>query len=103
MAKGDKDTIGFDTAHAARIEGDVLRIAGRIETIIGDREQQKKFVADNWEDSNSREGYDTKENAWVTAAGDTLELVRRARKLLAENQVTAQDSSNRVSKIIDAI
>lgn len=103
MAQGNKDTVAFDTDHAARIEGDILRIAGRIEGIIGDREQQKQFVADNWEDSNSREGYDTKESAWLTAANDTLELVRRAKKLLNENQVTALDSSQKVSRIIDAI
>ena len=37
---GDKDTISFDEGAAARIESDILRIAGRIETIIGDREQE---------------------------------------------------------------
>jgi uncharacterized protein YukE len=103
MAKGDKDTIQFDSGEAARIEGDVLRIAGRIESIIGDREQQKNFVADNWEDAQNREGYDKKEADWITAANDTLELVRRARKLLEQNQVTAADTGKRVGGIVESI
>ncbi|GAA3699433.1 hypothetical protein GCM10022377_10550 [Zhihengliuella alba] len=99
----ENDVIQFDTASAGQMEATVLRIAGRIETIIGDREQQQKFVADNWEDANNREGYDTKERAWVTAAGDTLELVRRCRRLLADNQVTATSTGRRVGNIVDNI
>jgi uncharacterized protein YukE len=99
----DKDTISFDSGAAARIEGDILRIAGRIESIIGDREQQKNFVAENWEDEQNREGYDKKEADWVTAANDTLELVRKARKLLETNQVTAAGTGRQVGGIIDSI
>lgn len=93
------DIIQFDSDHAARIEGDVLRIAGRIESIIGDRENQVKFVKDNWEDSNAGESYSSVEKDWMDAAQDTLDLVRQARKLLGENSVTAQDASGKVMNI----
>ncbi|MEE1621234.1 hypothetical protein ACQ3I4_05795 [Zafaria sp. Z1313] len=99
----DKDTISFDAGAAARIEADVLRIAGRIETIIGDREQQQNFVATNWEDEQNRDGYDQKEKAWITAANNTLELVRKARQLLDENQVTAAETGNKVGTRVDSI
>ena len=103
MGKGDKDTISFDEGAAARIESDILRIAGRIETIIGDREQQKKFVADNWEDAQNREGYDSKESDWILAANDTLGLVRDARELLSKNQTTAADTGKQVGSIVESI
>ncbi|HXD29226.1 MAG TPA: hypothetical protein VN621_10785 [Arthrobacter sp.] len=93
------DIIQFDSDHASRIEGDIIRIAGRIETIIGDRESQVKFVQDNWEDSNSSDTYNSVEKDWVDAANETLGLVHKARKLLGENTVTATDASGRVQSI----
>lgn len=103
MGKGSSDVIQFDTASAAQMEGTVLRIAGRIESIIGDREQQAKFVQDNWEDANNREGYDAKEKAWISAGQDTLALVQRIRRLLEQNQVTAAGAGRKVGNIIDSI
>ncbi|GHD10162.1 hypothetical protein [Zhihengliuella salsuginis] len=103
MSKGNSDVIQFDTASAGQMEATVLRIAGRIETIIGDREQQAKFVQDNWEDANNREGYDAKEKAWVSAGQDTLALVQRVRRLLEQNQVTATSTGRKVGNIIDSI
>lgn len=103
MGKGNSDVIQFDVSSASQMEAIVLRIAGRIEQIIGDREQQAKFVADNWEDANNREGYDVKEAAWMSAGRDTLALVQRVRRLLEQNQVTAGNTGRKVGNIIDSI
>ncbi|GAB3757011.1 hypothetical protein GCM10027591_06340 [Zhihengliuella somnathii] len=99
----DDDVVQFDVASAAQMEAIVLRIAGRIEQIVGDREQQAKFVADNWEDAQNREGYDAKEKAWISAGENTLALVRRVRQLLEQNQITAGAAGHRVRNIVDSI
>lgn len=91
--------IQFDSDAASRTEGDIIRIAGRIESIIGDRESQTKFVKDNWEDNNSGDAYSSVEKDWLDAAGETLQLVHKARKLLGENTVTAKDASGKVQGI----
>ncbi|WP_417217346.1 hypothetical protein [Arthrobacter sp.] len=95
MGKND-DVIGFDSDHASRIEGDIIRIAGRIESIIGDRETQVKFVKDNWDDNNAGDTYSSVEQDWKDAADETLQLVHDARRLLGENSVTATDASGKV-------
>lgn len=94
--KDNGEMVAFSDAENSRIEGDIIRIAGRIETIIGDREAQTKFVKDNWEDSESGEAYSKVEQDWIDAAGDTLMLVNQARKLLGENSVIAKDHSGKV-------
>lgn len=96
---GDNESVGFDSDHASRIEGDIIRIAGRIETIIGDRESQVKFVKDNWEDNNAGDSYSSVEKDWIDAAGETLQLVHKARKLLGDNAITAKDASGKVVSI----
>lgn len=99
MAAGNDDVIGFDSDHNSRVEGDIIRIAGRIETIIGDREGQVKFVKDNWEDSNAGDTYSSVEKDWIDAANETLQLVHKARKLLGDNAVTAKDANGKVVSI----
>ncbi|UBH24937.1 hypothetical protein KW076_01680 [Micrococcus porci] len=82
-------TIQYDSAAAAAYEDEVLRIASRIETILGDREQQKRFVADNYQSTDNDADYDVIEQTWLEAGQTVKELVDRARTLMEENDEIA--------------
>lgn len=92
-------TIQYDSA-AAAYEDEVLRIAGRIETILGDREQQKQFVADNYQATDNDADYDVIEQTWLEAGAKVKELVDRARTLMEENDDIAQQAHSNANSHI---
>ena len=96
-------TIKYDSAAAAAYEDDVRRIAGRIEAILGDREQQKKFVADNYQATDNDADYDAIEQIWLDAGQKVKELVDRARTLMEENDEVAAGAHQRASGHITAM
>ena len=90
-------TIQYDSAAAAAYEDEVLRIASRIETILGDREQQKRFVADNYQSTDNDADYDVIEQTWLEAGQTVKELVDRARTLMEENDEIAAGAHQRAN------
>ena len=96
-------TIKYDSGAAATFEGEVEAIAGRIETIIGDRDDQKKFVADNFENTDNDADYDAVEAKWLEAADAVRLLVVRARELMQENDVTASTAHNKACAADDRL
>ena len=96
-------TIKYDSGAAATFEGEVEAIAGRIETIIGDRDDQKKFVADNFENTDNDADYDAVEAKWLEAADAVRLLVVRARELMQENDVTASTAHNKARVAIETM
>lgn len=93
-------TIQYDSAAAAAYEDEVLRIASRIETILGDREQQKRFVADNYQSTDNDADYDVIEQTWLDAGQTVKELVDRARTLMEENDDIAAGAHQRANSHI---
>lgn len=96
-------TISYDSAAAAAYEDEVLRIAGRIETILGDREQQKNFVAENYQASDNDAEYDAIEQTWLDAGRTVKELVDRARTLMEENDDIASNAHTQANGHIAAM
>jgi len=96
-------TIQYDSAAAAAYEDEVLQIAGRIEAILGDREQQKRFVADNYHATDNDADYDVIEQTWLEAGAKVKELVDRARTLMQENDEVAAGAHQRANGHIAAM
>lgn len=93
-------TIQYDSAAAAAYEDEVLRIASRIETILGDRDQQKRFVADNYQSTDNDADHDAIEQTWLDAGQTVKELVDRARTLMEENDDIAQQAHSNANSHI---
>ena len=81
----------------------MLRIASRIETILGDREQQKRFVADNYQSTDNDADYDVIEQTWLDAGAKVKELVDRARTPMEENDEIAAGAHQRANGHIAAM
>lgn len=92
--------IKYDSGATATYEGDVRTIAGRIEGIIGDREAQRNFVAENYESTDNDADYDAIEKKWIDAADAVKAIVDRARELMEENDDTALTHHNRAGTAI---
>lgn len=93
-------TIKYDSGAAEQYEADVEAIAGRIEGILGDREQQKNFVANNYRSTDNDADYDDVEKKWLEAGEAVRDIVKRARDLMIQNDVTASDAHKRASNAI---
>ncbi|MFC7401167.1 hypothetical protein [Citricoccus sp. GCM10030269] len=87
-------TIKYDAGAAATYEAEVESIAGRIETIIGDREDQKKFVESSYEATDNDADYSVVESKWLEAAEAVRDIVKLARSLMEQNDVTASTAHN---------
>ncbi|GAA1130443.1 hypothetical protein [Citricoccus alkalitolerans] len=85
--------IKYDSGASAAYEWEVGQIADRIEGILGDREQQKAYVEENYEATNTSEDLSAVETKWLNACEQVRDLVREARTLMEKNDVTAEEAA----------
>ncbi|GAA1679176.1 hypothetical protein GCM10010977_19320 [Citricoccus zhacaiensis] len=85
--------IKYDAGASAAYEWEVGQIADRIEGILGDREQQKAYVEENYEATNTSEDLSAVEAKWLNACEQVRDLVREAKSLMEKNDVTASEAA----------
>ncbi|MGM7671400.1 hypothetical protein [Microbacterium sp. A93] len=85
--------IKYDSGASAAYEYEVGQIADRIEGILGDREQQKAYVEENYEATGTSEDLSGVEAKWLAACEQVRDLVREARTLMEKNDVTAEEAA----------
>lgn len=94
--------IKYDAGEAAAYEYQVGQIADRIEGIIGDREQQKAYMDENFQSSSNSEEYQAVETKWLDACEQAKQLVRDARTLMEKNDITAAEAAKAAGAAIGA-
>lgn len=95
--------IKYDAGASAAYEWEVGQIADRIEGILGDREDQKKYVDQNWDATGSSEDYAAVEMRWLQACEQVRDLVREARDLMERNDITASEAAKAAGAAVSAI
>ena len=95
--------IKYDSGARAAYEFEDGQIADRIEGILGDREDQKKYVESSWEATNSSEDYSAVETRWLQACEQVRDLVREARELMEKNDVTAEEAARAASQAVGSM
>ncbi|MEO9247528.1 hypothetical protein ABDK96_07535 [Citricoccus nitrophenolicus] len=85
--------IKYDEGASAAYEWEVGQIADRIEGILGDREQQKAYVEENYDATNTSEDLSAVETKWLNACEQVRDLVREAKALMEKNDVTAAEAA----------
>ncbi|GAA4775602.1 hypothetical protein [Citricoccus nitrophenolicus] len=85
--------IKYDSGASAAYEYEVGQIADRIEGILGDREDQKNYVEQNYEATNTSEDLSAVESKWLAACEQVRDLVKEARTLMEKNDVTADEAA----------
>lgn len=94
--------IKYNAGEAEAYEYQVGQIADRLEGIIGDREQQKAYMDENFQSSSNSEDYQIVETKWLDACEQAKQLVRDARSLMEKNDITAADAAKAAGAAIGA-
>lgn len=95
--------IKYDEGASAAYEAEVGQIADRIEGILGDREQQKAYVEENYDATGTSEDLSGVEAKWLNACEQVRDLVREAKELMEKNDVTAQEAAQAASNAVGSM
>lgn len=95
--------IKYDSGATAAYEWQVGQIADRIEGILGDRETQKAYMAENYQSTGNSDDYDGVETKWLSACEKVRDLVKEARELMEKNDITATEAAKAANTHISAM
>jgi uncharacterized protein YukE len=97
------DRLSYDTGASAETQSNVLKIAGQLEHLIGQRMSDVNAALSDFHDPNVDPGYHAKEQRWRSAATETLNIIRLLKTTLNENDATAQQAQSRARSAVEAI
>ncbi|WP_026817934.1 pore-forming ESAT-6 family protein [Arthrobacter castelli] len=90
-----QDRISYDTDASAQVETDIGGIVGRLEALIGDRDQQVATAMADFYAEGISEDYQHIEQKWKGSADEVREIIRLVKETLLNNDETAGTTQQR--------
>lgn len=101
MASTDRRS--YDTSASAEAQGNLQSVIARLETLIGERDQQVKAAMADFQADGVSDQYHEKEIRWNRAAGEVRSIIQLVRSTLEKNDGTAQQTLSQAKAAVDSI
>jgi uncharacterized protein YukE len=102
-AGSSTDRRDFDLAASATAQENFQRVAGRLESLIDQRDADVKAAMADYQASGVSDEYHAKEQRWNQVAGEVRTIIRTLQQSLERNDVTAQDALKKAKASVDGI
>ncbi|MFJ3882874.1 pore-forming ESAT-6 family protein [Streptomyces sp. NPDC090077] len=86
----NQDRTSYDIAASVEVQGGLDGIIGRLEQVLGDRENAVKAAMLEFQADGVSDEYHGKELRWNKAANEVRNIIRLVRTTLDQNDATAQ-------------
>lgn len=97
------DGRAFNTVSSAESQAEFLRVAGHLERLLTDREQQVKAAMEAYEATGVSEEYRAKEARWADRAAQTRQIVATLKMSLGQNDETALTALRQAGNAVASI
>jgi uncharacterized protein YukE len=93
----------YDTGISQQVQGDLGSIAGRLETVINDRDRAVQQAMADFQADGVSDEYATVERRWNTAASEVKTIIALVRDTLNKNDDTATNALSRAKSAVGGI
>jgi hypothetical protein len=100
---GYADRRSYDTAASGEAQGNLQAVLGRLEQVIGERDQAVKAAMSDFQADGVSETYHDKEVRWNRAASEVRGIINLVRTTLEKNDGTAQQTLSQAKAAVDSI
>ncbi|MCH1865813.1 pore-forming ESAT-6 family protein [Nocardioides sp. CFH 31398] len=95
--------IGFDTDVSASVQGDIQGIIGRLESLMGQRDQQVATAMSDFQADGVSDEYHAVEQRWKSASTEVRGIISLIRETLGRNDETAIGAQTRARTSVQNI
>jgi hypothetical protein len=100
---GYESRLSYDTAASGEAQGNLQRIVGRLETLIGVRNKDVQRALADFDAQDVSSAYNGKERKWLSAAAETRAIIDLVKRTLTDNDATAQQTQSRARAAVEQI
>jgi hypothetical protein len=100
---GSADRRSYDTGASGEAQGNLQGVVARLETLIGERDQQVKAAMADFQADGVSDQYHEKEIRWNRAAAEVRGILHLVKSTLEKNDGTAQQTLTQAKSAVDAI
>lgn len=97
------DRRSFDTGASQQVQGDVQGIVGRLEALIGQRDQAVSAAMSNFQADGVSDQYATVEKRWQSAAHEVRQIIQLVKTTMSQNDETATTASSQARSAVQSI
>ncbi len=83
------DRRSFDTGVSQQVQGDIQGIVGRLEALIGQRDQAVAAAMSDFQADGVSDDYSDVERRWKSAAGEVRQIIQLVKTTMTRNDETA--------------
>jgi hypothetical protein len=95
--------LSYDTAASGETQSNIHAIIGRLESLIGVRNNDVQRALSDFDAEDVSGAYSDKERKWLAAAAETKAIIDLVKRTLSENDGTAHQAQSRARAAVDGI
>ncbi|MFJ7748509.1 pore-forming ESAT-6 family protein [Arthrobacter sp. NPDC097144] len=95
--------LSYDTDTSSAVQGEIQSLAGRLESLIGEREKAVNSAMADFSADGVSEEYQVVENRFRNAATETRHIIGLVKQTLALNDQTASGAGTRARNAVQNI